>query len=219
MVHSRMKTTTSWTYSSAGRAWWSPSVAPSSAWVQSLRWLFSPSSSSCRLRRWHPWWSKYTSTCWSWSSTGTGGPSAPPSPNCSAATTEICREVSCHDGCLHSCNHNPEFWNRLALNVIIRQSIMRKVWSLKASDLQQWNMYCCYSVFSIFWISLWEDNLYNWFKYVFLLCCLPHSNSLTLANLFYLSHSTNKSITFLHNKLLLSVVIRGDSGWHADGFI
>lgn len=58
MFCSLMKTTTSSTYSSAGRAWWSPSVAPSSAWVQSLRSLFSPSSSSCRLRRWRPWWSK-----------------------------------------------------------------------------------------------------------------------------------------------------------------
>lgn len=169
MFHSRMKTTTSWTYSSAGKAWWSPSVAPSSAWVQSLRWLFSPSSSSCRLRRWHPWWSKYTSTCWSWSSTGTGGPSAPPSPNCSAATTEICREVSCHDGCLRSCNHNPEFWNRLALNVIIRQSIMRKVWSLRlliCSNIIDGICIVVILCFQYFEYYYGEDKLYKWFKYV-----------------------------------------------------
>lgn len=222
MFHSRMKTTTSWTYSSAGRAWWSPSVAPSSASVQSLRWLFSPSSSSCRLRRWHQWWSKYTSTCWSWSSTGTGGPSAPPSPNCSAATTEICREASCHDGCLRSCNHNPEFWNRLALNGIIRQSIMRKVWSQKLLICNNIidGMYCCYFVFSIFWILLWEDKLCNWFKrtcmFSYFLCCLSVFHTQT--HLLWLIRK-NKSITFLQNKLLRSVFIRGDSGWHADGFI
>lgn len=96
---SPMKTTTSWTYSSAGRAWWSPSAAPSSAWVQSLSLLFSPSSSSCRPRRWRLWWSKCTSTCWSWLSIGMGDPSAHPSPNCSAATTEICRWIQSYFSC------------------------------------------------------------------------------------------------------------------------
>lgn len=128
MFYSPMKTTTSWTYSSAGRAWWSPSAVPSSVWVQSLRLLFSPSSSSCQLRRWHLWWSKWTSTCWSWLSIGMGDPSAHPSQNCSAATTEICRRIqSCNDWCLlifvtHimlNCIHNPEFWTRLAINVMI----------------------------------------------------------------------------------------------------
>lgn len=91
MFYSPMKMTTSSTYSSAGRAWWSPLAAPSSVWVRSLRLLFSPSSSSCRPRRWHLWWSKCTSMCWSWLSIGMDDPSALPSPSCSAATTEICR--------------------------------------------------------------------------------------------------------------------------------